>query len=116
MVVFSLLRKTASIFVVFVFAILTLSLLALTLASFSNYGKTSVDIAAPGVNILSTLPGNNYGLVSGTSFSAPMVAALLSWYVLFPEPFPSNLPNDNNQTALLPRKEDDKNLFGESIG
>ncbi len=49
-----------------------------TLASFSNYGKTSVDIAAPGVNILSTLPGNNYGLVSGTSFSAPMVAAVLA--------------------------------------
>ncbi len=87
-----------------------------TLASFSNYGKTRVDIAAPGVNILSTLPGNNYGLVSGTSFSAPMVAALLSWYVLFPEPFPSNIPSDNDQTALLPRKEDDKNLFWELVG
>jgi subtilisin family serine protease len=30
------------------------------LASFSNYGLTSVDVAAPGVNILSTLPGGGY--------------------------------------------------------
>jgi subtilisin family serine protease len=30
------------------------------LASFSNYGSTSVDVAAPGVNILSTLPGGSY--------------------------------------------------------
>lgn len=30
------------------------------LASFSNYGVTSVDVAAPGVNILSTLPGGSY--------------------------------------------------------
>ena len=30
-------------------------------ASFSNYGATSVDVAAPGVNILSTTLGGNYG-------------------------------------------------------
>jgi len=35
------------------------------LASFSNYGS-KVQIAAPGAGILSTLPGNNYGLMSGT--------------------------------------------------
>jgi len=29
------------------------------LASFSNYGSTSVDMAAPGKNILSTMPGND---------------------------------------------------------
>ncbi len=29
--------------------------------SFSNYGATSVDLAAPGNNILSTMPGNRYG-------------------------------------------------------
>lgn len=42
-------------------------------AAFSNYG-TSVDIDAPGVNIISAFPGNLYGLVNGTSFSAPIIA------------------------------------------
>ena len=41
------------------------------LASFSNYGATSVDISAPGVDILSTLPGNTYGTFNGTSMAAP---------------------------------------------
>ena len=43
-------------------------------ASFSNYGST-VYVTAPGVNIISAYPGGMYGMVSGTSFSAPMVAA-----------------------------------------
>lgn len=42
-------------------------------APFSNYG-TPVNIDAPGVNIISAVPGNLYGIVSGTSFSAPIVA------------------------------------------
>jgi hypothetical protein len=46
-----------------------------TRASFSNYNVT-VDIAAPGVNVYSTLPDNTYGVSGGTSMSAPMVAAL----------------------------------------
>ena len=45
-----------------------------TKASFSNYGST-VYVTAPGVNIISAYPGGYYGMVSGTSFSAPMVAA-----------------------------------------
>jgi subtilisin family serine protease len=45
------------------------------LASFSNYGVASVDIAAPGNAILSTLPGARYGLLSGTSMAAPLVSA-----------------------------------------
>jgi subtilisin family serine protease len=43
-------------------------------ASFSNYG-TAVYVDAPGVNIISAYPGARYAMVSGTSFSAPMVAA-----------------------------------------
>lgn len=49
----------------------------------SNYGAASVDLAAPGTYILSTLPGNEYGFMSGTSMAAPMVtgvAAMLYSY------------------------------------
>ncbi len=46
------------------------------LASFSNFGATSVDLAAPGVNILSTLPGSRYGSYSGTSMATPHVTGV----------------------------------------
>ncbi len=45
-------------------------------AGFSNYGSTSVDLAAPGVGILSTLPGNTYGSYSGTSMATPHVSGV----------------------------------------
>ena len=48
------------------------------IAVFSNYGATTVDLGAPGVSILSTLPNGNYGLNSGTSMAAPHVAGALS--------------------------------------
>jgi subtilisin family serine protease len=44
------------------------------LADFSNFGRTSVDIAAPGVHIYSTLRCDNYGWLSGTSMAAPEVS------------------------------------------
>jgi subtilisin family serine protease len=52
-------------------------------ASYSNYGATTVDIAAPGSGVYSTLPPNTYGSYTGTSMATPHVtggAALLAAY------------------------------------
>lgn len=44
-----------------------------SLATFSNYGATMVEVAAPGVAIKSTIPGDQYLPLSGTSMAAPFV-------------------------------------------
>jgi len=45
-----------------------------TLAPFSNYGTTNVDLAAPGADILSTIPGGGFDYFDGTSMASPHVA------------------------------------------
>jgi len=64
--------------------------------SFSNYGKKSVDLFAPGVQIYSTVPNNHYEDLQGTSMACPAtvgVAALIMSY------FP-NLTADQVKTIL----------------
>jgi hypothetical protein len=46
------------------------------LAYFSSYGASTVDLAAPGVDTLSCLPGNAYGFKSGTSMATPHVSGV----------------------------------------
>jgi subtilisin family serine protease len=74
------------------------------LATFSNYGKTTVDIAAPGETILSTLPADakhpspGYGWMDGTSMAAPHVSGTAA---LVASVFPGLLTDPNALKAHI---------------
>ncbi|MCK4276568.1 MAG: S8 family serine peptidase, partial [Phycisphaerae bacterium] len=68
------------------------------LASFSNFGSGWVDLAAPGVNILSsTIPNNDYSYKSGTLMAAPHVAGVAA---LIMAKFPG-WNNDEIKTQII---------------
>jgi subtilisin family serine protease len=54
------------------------------MADFSNFGKKSVDVFAPGVDIYSSVPGGGFKDNSGTSMAAPVAsgvaATIMSYY------------------------------------
>lgn len=56
------------------------------LTNFSNYGKNTVDLAAPGKLIYSTLPKNRYGFLSGTSQATAFVTGNLAAVVASTKP------------------------------
>ncbi|MEZ0324337.1 MAG: S8 family peptidase [Fimbriimonas sp.] len=54
-------------------------------AGFSNYGADWVDVAGPGVGVLSTVPGNSYQEYDGTSMASPNVAGVASLVISYGE-------------------------------
>lgn len=83
-------------------------------AVFSNYGKSNVDVFAPGVGIYSTIPGGDtYGSAQGTSMAAPVVsgtAALILSY--FPYLTPEQVKYAITNSAYIP--ESPVNIPGSS--
>jgi subtilisin family serine protease len=63
-------------------------------APFSNYGSRTVDVFAPGYQIYSTIPGNEYGKASGTSMAAPTTTGVLAATMgFYPKKCPSLIRN-----------------------
>jgi subtilisin family serine protease len=84
---------------------------------FSNYGKNSVELFAPGVDVYSLQPENKYDVLDGTSFASPMVAgaaALVKSYypefsaIQIKDIILSSVSSDyRKQKVFLPSKEEE---------
>jgi subtilisin family serine protease len=97
----------------------------LTLSSFSNIGLGVIDVAAPGSSILSTITGNRYGNMSGTSMASPHAAGVLALLKsAHPDASPAQLIEllraqaDDQACPVTPRctgTTQDNAYFGEGI-
>jgi len=75
-------------------------------SSFSNYGIKSVDIFAPGSDIYSTVPDNEYEYLSGTSMASPTVAGVAAMvWSYYPELSASELKEILLSSAVFPKKK-----------
>ena len=92
-------------------------------APFSNYGQQQVDVFAPGVDILSTVPGNEYERDSGTSMAAPVVSGLAALILDF---YPNLTSSDlkkiimasvtrTNQTVFRPGSDEKDSVSFQSL-
>ena len=80
-------------------------------ATFSNYGGTTVDLGAPGVSILSTVPTDSYGTMSGTSMATPHVTGAIALYA---STHPSD-PASAIKSALLKSVSPTPSLAGVTV-
>ncbi|MEJ5365507.1 MAG: S8 family serine peptidase [Desulfosoma sp.] len=70
------------------------------LSVFSNYGVQTVHVAAPGENILGTLPGNDYDNLTGTSMSTALVSGLAALiFSMYPSATPAAVKGRILRTA-----------------
>ena len=90
-------------------------------ATFSNYSANEVDVFAPGVDIYSTVPGDEYSRNSGTSMAAPVVTGLAALLMAY---YPGLDAREVRQiildsatrlpdtSVIRPGTEDERVLFG----
>ncbi len=92
-----------------------------SVAKFSNYGKTEVDLFSPGVKIYSTMPDDEYAYLQGTSMAAPVVAGMAA---VLRSHFPAltaeqvreailSSVSPLNETVLIPGSKEEKANFSE---
>ena len=80
------------------------------IATFSS-GGPEVDIALPGEEILSTVPGNRYQVMSGTSMATPAAAGLIAC-ILASRPHDSTIRTVAGLRQLIQRHADDRGELG----
>ncbi|MEQ1665597.1 MAG: S8 family peptidase [Bdellovibrionales bacterium] len=80
-------------------------------SAFSCFGPNSVHVAAPGTNILSTVPGGSYAVLSGTSQATPFVSGIAGLALsLNPKLTPLELKNLMIDTSIPSKMFTDKNI------